>query len=376
MKKIYVNRREDGYLTALAENGKLVELIRDDDNDPSVAGNIYAGIVKKIKTGLMFLDVGLDVQAFLDTGDHKERGLFCHDKLTVKQGDKLIVQILRDGIGDKGPAATSNISHAGRFVVLSKSVGYDKISVSKKITDESEIIKLKTIAEKHASAGFSVILRSAAKYREESEIAQEIHTVASKLAENLEKWHYAKGPVALLAQPPIIKTLREISSDDIDEIVVDDAAAYALLDDCYGPKLRHYDGDEPIFSRFFLKAQIDKVRDRRIWLKSGAFIVIEQTEACVVIDVNSGKQTATKKGDAALKVNMEAAKEIAYQMRLRNLSGIIIVDFITMKSPDDTHSLAEFLRKETAKDRMPATVVGMTALGLMEITRKRIRPPF
>ena len=376
MRKIYVNhQREGGYLTALAENGKLVELIRDGaDKNASVSGNIYAGIVKKINAGFIFLDVGLDCQAFLDTRDHKERGLFCDDKLMVKQGDTLTVQVLRDGAGGKGPLATSNISYAGSFVVLSKSLGHDKISVSRKISDETEIVRLKAIGEKLVPAGFSAIMRSAAQNRHEDEIMDEIHTVVEKFAAHT-NWQHIKGPATLLAEPPIIKTLREVADDSIDEIVVDDAATYEILSDCYGPKMRLYSEEEPFFSRFFLKTQIDKLRDKRVWLNSGAFIVIEQTEACVVIDVNSGKITA-KKGNTALKVNMEAAKEIAYQLRLRNLSGIIIVDFIAMKSANDAHSLTEFLRTEIGKDRIPAVVVGMTALGLMEITRKRVRPPF
>ena len=371
MKKIYVSRHEHGYLTALAENGKLLEVILDDDKNASIVGNIYAGIVKKINTGFIFLDIGLTKQAFLDTRDHRERGLFENGKLAVKHGDTLIVQILRDSTGDKGPVATSNISHVGPFVVLAKSVEHDKISISKKITDSAEAARLKAIGEKLVPTGFSAIMRSAAKNRREDEIALEILAVAEKFNEI--NGQYVKGPAALLTEPPIIKTLREIAGDDIDEIVVDDNATYALLAD-YGPRLRFYNECQPIFERFFLKTQIDKIRDKRVWLKSGAFIVIERTEACVVIDVNSGKLTA-KKGDAALKVNMEAAKEIAYQLRLRNLSGIIIVDFIAIKSPDDTHSLTELLRTEMAKDRIPAVVVGLTALGLMEITRKRLRPP-
>ena len=376
MRKIYVNRqREGGYLTALAENGKLVELIRDSgDKNASVSGNIYAGIVKKINTGFIFLDVGLDCQAFLDTRDHRERSLFCDGRLTVKQGGTLVVQILRDGSGGKGPLATTNISHTGRFVVLSKSLGHDKINVSRKIGDEAEVARLKAIGEKFVPAGFSAIMRSAAEDRHENEIAAEIHTVAGKFTDHA-NWQHIKGPAVLLAEPPIIKTLREIADENIDEIVVDDAATFELLADSYGPKLRLYSEEEPLFSRVFLKTQIDKLRDKRVWLKSGVFIVIEQTEACVVIDVNSGKLVA-KKGNTSLKVNMEAAKEIAYQLRLRNLSGIIIVDFIAMKSADDTHGLTEFLRTEMAKDRIPAVVVGMTALGLMEITRKRVRPPF
>lgn len=372
MKKIYVNSTTDKHLTALAENGKLIELIRDDFVNASVVGNIYAGVVKKINTGFIFLDIGLDKQAFLDTRDHRERGLFCDDKLAVKQGDTLVVMILRDGAGGKGPLATTNISYAGRFVVLSESVGSDKISVSRKI-DDGEQGRLKLIGEKLVPKGFSAILRSDAKNRSEAEIAEEIQAILERFAEHV-SWQHIKAPATLLAEPPIIKTLREIAGDGVDEIVTDHAATYELLTSHFNTKLQYYDGEEPIFSRFFLKTQIEKVRAQRVWLKSGAFIVIEQTEACVVIDVNSGKLTV-KKGDVALKVNMEAAKEIAYQLRLRNLSGIIIVDFIAMKSTDDTESLTELLRAEMAKDRIPSFVVGMTALGLMEITRKRVRPP-
>ncbi|MDR2182838.1 MAG: ribonuclease E/G [Clostridiales bacterium] len=375
MKKIFVNRLENSHLTALTENGKLLELIRDSDDNASVAGNIYAGVVKKINTGFVFLDVGLARQAFLDTRDHRDRGLFCDGKLSVKQGDTLVVQILKDCTRDKGPAATSNITHSGRLVVLHKTLGErDKISVSRKIRDEAEAARLKALGEMHVPAGFSAIMRSAAENRSEDEIAQEIHTVSVKFAAH-QQWRHIKAPAVLLAEPPIIKTLREFGGDDVHEIVVDDTSVFEVLQAEYGPRLRHYAEDEHIFAHFFLKTQIEKIRDRRVWLKSGGSIIIEQTEACVVIDVNSGKLTA-KRGNAALKVNLEAAKEIAYQLRLRNLSGIIIVDFIAINSPEDTHSLTEFLRAQLAKDRIPAVVVGMTALGLMEITRKRIRPPF
>jgi len=373
MKKIYVECRENGYLTALVENGKLVEMIRDDARNASVAGNIYAGVAKKINAGFVFLDAGLEKHVFLDTRDHRERGLFFDSKLKVKQGDILIVQILRDAWGDKGPAATSSISHVGQFVVLTKSLGNDRINVSRKI-DDVEAARLTVIGEKHMPKGLSVIMRSAAKNRDENEIAEEIHIVAEQFDKHIE-WQYTNAPAILHAEPLIIKTLREIADDGVDEIVVNDADTYEMLLTDYAPKLQHYDGDEPIFSRFFLKTQIDKLHDRRVWLKSGAFIVIEQTEACVVIDVNSGKHMAVKKGGSALKINIEAAKEIAYQLRLRNLSGIIIVDFIAMKTANDTQSLTDYLRREMAKDRIPANVVGMTALGLMEITRKRVRNP-
>ena len=344
MKRIIVGCCQGSYVTALTENSKLIELIRDDKKNASIVGNIYAGVVKNINTGFVFLDIGIQKLAFLDTRDHREKGL------VAKQGDILIVQILRDGAGDKGPTATSNISLVGRFVVLSQSIEQHKISVSRKIGSETEANRLTTIGKTHVPPGISAIMRSAAAGRCQSEIVAEISQIVSKLDRQAE-WHLVKGPATLFAEPPICKTLREVVTDDIDEIVFGDGLS--------------------IFEEYFLTTQIDKMRDKRVWLKSGAFIVIEQTEACVVIDVNSGKLTGKK--DSGLKVNMESAREIAYQLRLRNLSGIIIVDFIAMKSKEDIDSLTEFLRAEVAKDRIPAVVVGMTTLGLMEITRKRTR---
>jgi len=372
MKKIYIQRRAGGFTTALVENGKLIELIRDynDGEKASVVGNIYAGVVKQINAGFLFLNVGLERQAFLDTRDARERGLFDDGKLAVKQGDTLVVQILRDPIGEKGSVATSCISFTGRYVVVSKSIGADKINISKKIRDEAERSRLASLGEKLLLQGFSAIMRSAAENRDEGEIAADLQQVIPKF-EQCGQWQHTKGSVTLFAEPPILKTLREIVADDIDEIVVDDLETIGLLESLY-PNIRYYNEDTPIFEGVFLKKQIVDMRNKRVWLNSGAFIVIEQTEACVVIDVNSGK-LIDKKGDAVLKVNMEAAKEIAYQARLRNLAGIIIVDFIAMKSVEDAKNLTDFLREEMAKDRISNTVVGMTPLGLMEITRKRTR---
>ena len=372
MKKIYIQSHADGFTTALAENGKLIELIRDynDGEKASVVGNIYAGVVKQINTGFLFLDVGLERQAFLDTRDARERSLFGDGKLAIKQGDTLVVQILRDPIGEKGSVATSCISFTGRYVVVSKSIGADKINISKKIRDEAERGRLTSLGEKLLPQGFSAIMRSAAENRDESEIMADLQQVMPKF-EQYGQWQHVKGPATLFAEPPILKTLREIVTADIDEIVADNLETINLLEG-FCPNIRHYNEDTPIFEGVFLKKQIGDMRNKRVWLNSGALIVIEQTEACVVIDVNSGKLIA-KKGDAELKVNMEAAKEIAYQARLRNLAGIIIVDFIAMRSADDAVVLTDFLRAEMAKDRISVTVVGMTPLGLMEITRKRAR---
>ena len=327
MKRILINRREDGHMTALANNGKLLELIWDDEKKASIAGNIYAGIVKNINTGFIFLDIGLEKPAFLDTRDPKEQNLFRGGRLTVNQGNTLIVQIIKDSVGDKGPAATSNVSHAGRFVVLFQALGLNKINVSRKIDNPTEAERLAFIGKTHVPPGFSAILRSAAAGRDEEEIAAEIGHILSKFGEH-PKWQLVKGPAVLSAEPPILKTLWEIAAEDADEVIADDAETHNLIAPHF-PNVQFYEKNNPIFGYYFLETQISKIKEKRVWLGSGSYIVIERTEACVVIDVNSGKLTG--KRDSQVKINLEAAKEIAYQLRLRNLSGIIIVDFITMK---------------------------------------------
>ena len=380
MKKILINRHNSGFYTALVDNGKLIEFIIDPTFGGSIVGNIYSGIIKKINTGFIFADIGLEKQAFIDSRDNREKGLFNGGKLTVKQGDALVVQILKDAVGEKGPVATSNISATGRFAVVSKSIEADAINFSRKL-DSDERNRLGNIFKSIMMPGFSFIIRSDAAGRNAEEISQEMTNLLSQFNERATaRQKSVKPPAALHVTPPILKTVAEIAASDIDEILTDDAETHALLLEFFCPiftdfktKARLFSENDHIFDHFFIKTQIAKLNDKKVWLKSGAFIMIEKTEACVTIDVNSGKSGGKSGGDTKLKVNLEAAKEIAYQLRLRNLSGIVIIDFLHMKSKDDIESLTEFLRAELAKDRISAICVGMTALGLMEVTRKRSR---
>ncbi|MCL2350699.1 MAG: ribonuclease E/G [Defluviitaleaceae bacterium] len=368
MKRVLIKRSGDEYLTALTENGKLIEFVRDPLAGGSVVGNIYAGFVKKINIGFIFLDIGLEKQAFLDSRDSREKALFQNNKLAVKQGDTLIVQVLKDPFDEKGAVVSGNIAATGRFIVLSKSTENDKITFSRKI-DADECDRLRGVAKECIPSGFSAIFRTAAAGRSTEEICAEIPHLVSNF-DDFKLWSNIKAPATLRQEPPILKTLQEICSDDVDEILTD----CRILADAYeNLRLQFFENQQSIFDHFFLQSQIDKLKDRRVWLNSGAFIVIDQVEACVVIDVNTGKSSSKQSDEAKLKVNKEAAKEIARQLRLRNLSGIIIVDFIAIKTRDAVNELIELLNQEFAKDRIPTVVVGMTALGLMEITRKRAR---
>jgi ribonuclease G len=380
MKKILVSRSKDGNSTALVENGKLVEFLKD-YGEESLAGNIYKGVVKKVTGGFIFLDIGQERQAFLDTKDSRERRNFPPGKPSAKPGDTMIVQVLKDAVGNKGPNISSSITYTGRYITVFESLDADKVNVSKKIVDYNEIKRLKQIAKKALSPGFSAIIRTAAQNKEPEEIETEIEKLMERWSQHFEG-AIETAPATLWARSGLVKTLMEIIQEDVDEIIIDDIGAFmavsqefiALYPD-FVDKISLHDKAESIFSAYFVKSQIEKLYEKRVWLKSGGFIVIEQTEVCVAIDVNTGKFHSKGGEKSKLELNIEAATEIAYQLRLRNLSGIIIIDFLRMLSKQDMHVLMEYLELELHKDRISAHVVGMTTLGLVEVTRKRVRKP-
>jgi ribonuclease G len=381
MKKILISQNADGTTTtALIEGLKLIELIKDTTQGSS-AGNIYLGIIKKITGSFIFLDIGEERQAFLDTKDAREKHNFIIPK---HPGETMTVQVLKDAIADKGPSASSCISLIGRYIILYESK-YTKINCSKKIINPAESKRLKTLTRGLLPKNFSAILRSAAENISPETIKTEIETLLKRHVQ-IKTTETQKKPTTLWAEPAIIKTLQEITRDDISEIITDSQNLYDTIKAEFLPlypdfknKLTLYDKDnkkqEPLFDAFFIKTQIDKLKDKHIWLKSGGFVVIEQTEVCVAIDVNTGKSKGKGTEAAKLALNLEAAKEIAYQLRLRNLSGIIIIDFLRQKSEQSNQKLLAFMEAELKKDRIPALLVGKTNLGLVEITRKRVRNP-
>ena len=380
MKKILINKTDAGRATALVENDKLIELLTD-YGDESLAGNIYLGIVKKVTGGFIFLDIGQERQAFLDTKDGRERRRFPPGKPPAKPGEAMVVQVLKDAVGNKGPNVSSSIAYTGRYIMVYESLDADKVNVSKKIVDYDEIKRLKATARKVISPGFSAIVRSAAEDKNEEFITHEVENLMNIWAQ-YSKWQNLKTPTTLWSKAGVVKTLMEVMPEDVDQIIIDDEVSYDLIKEeftniypDFAKKIVKHDSAMHIFDEYFIRQQIDKLAEKNVWLKSGGFIVIEQTEACVVIDVNTGKFQSKGGETAKLALNMEAAKEIAYQLRLRNLSGIIIIDFLRMLSKQDMHKLLEYLELELHKDRIPALMVGMTTLGMVEVTRKRVRKP-
>ncbi|MCL2353552.1 MAG: ribonuclease E/G [Defluviitaleaceae bacterium] len=385
MKKILMTRTTgtagDEYLTALTQDGKLIELLKDGE-DESIVGNVYLGVVKQTGGHFIFFDIGYGhmSQAFLDTRDNREKGKFSKRSPQLKVGDTMLVQVLKDRNEDKGPNVTSCISFTGRYVIVSKSVNEDKAGISRKILGDDEHKRLKAIARDCLPPKFSIIFRSAAEGMCEDVIKNEIKALLDRFTQCLD-FTGEEVPCVVWSREAIVKTLFEVIQEDIDEISIDDEATYeSICKDLlplypdFEDKISLYSGEESLFAANLLETQIEKIHNKRVWLKCGGSIVIEQTEACVVIDVNSSKCFTGGDG-VRCSINMEAAKEALFQIRLRNLSGIIIIDFLRMNIKENMYKLLDFLQAEAKKDRMAIVVVGETTLGLVELTRKKGRKP-
>lgn len=367
---------------ALAEDGELKELYYESKRDESLVGNVYAGRVANVMPNLQaaFVDIGVGKNGYYYYGNARAVSDTEKNAAKPKVGDTLILQVEKDAVGSKGAVLTENFSFPGKFLVLlPKEAG--EIGISRKITNSEERNRIREIVAELLPEGCGAIVRTNGEGKSKEEIEKEIVVLAAK-CEKLSHGMYLKPPTLLLRENhPVKRAARDFYSADVDEYVVNDAEAYEELlktEDFDGenqPALKLHQEKLPLFESYYLESQSEKALDEHVWLKSGGFLVIEETEACVVIDVNTGK--AAGKGDlqkTILKTNLEAAEEVAKQMRLRNLSGIIIIDFIDMADETAQKEVTKRLEAAVKKDRIKTVVVGMTELGLMQVTRKKTRP--
>lgn len=367
---------------ALAEDGELKELYYESKRDESLVGNIYAGRVANVMPNLQaaFVDIGVGKNGYYYYGNARAVSDAEKNLAKPKVGDTLILQVEKDAVGSKGAVLSANFSFPGKFLVLlPKDAG--EIGVSRKITSSEERSRIREIVGELLPEGCGAIVRTNGEGKTREEFEKEITVLAEK-AEKLKKGEFIKPPALLLQENhPVKRAARDFYGPDVDEYVVNDKTAYEELfatGDYNGenqPALKLHGEKLPLFESYFLESQSEKALDEHVWLKSGGFLVIEETEACVVIDVNTGK--AAGKGDlqkTILKTNLEAAEEAAKQMRLRNLSGIIIIDFIDMTDENAQKEVTKRLEAAVKKDRIKTVVVGMTELGLMQVTRKKTRP--
>ena len=398
---IVIVRSENKIITALFHERELVTIgLEKEDKKPKV-GDIYIGrvqnIVKNINGAFVeiadkevcYLPLSEDMcPVFCDGKDRTGNGSF--DKQNGKNGqgirigDELLVQICKDTAKSKAPLATVDINLTGRYAVLAK--GKAVAGVSSKITDDADRARLKGLVQPYLHGDHGFIVRTNALTANDEEIIDEIRSLEEQYKTlTSKKIHGALFTKVYAAPASFILEVRDGYSYEIDSIKTDDKEIYESLKEymsLYSPKeldkLEFYEEKNISLSVLYgLEGKLEKALQDKVWLDSGASLVIQPTEALVSIDVNTGKAIAGKQNteETFFKVNCEAAEEIAAQLRLRNLSGIIIVDFIDMKEEEHRKKLLEKLKEEIAKDHITTRLIDMTPLGLVEITRQRIRKP-
>ncbi len=387
-RKLVITKLQNKIFTTLLENNEVAELhcVGEDHEKKNILGNIYVGKVKNIVANInaAFIEIAKGVECYYAIGENPAP-IFTKKvgKKPICIGDELIVQISREAVKTKVPTVTSKLEFTGKYAVLTH--GDTRIGVSSKLSKE-ERERLTMIARQYASKQYGLILRTNAKEAEEDTIRTELE----KLIQDYQRMiQFAATRVCFSclksAPKQYLTELKNIYQEGLTDIVVEDEDIYQEVKDFLMEsqpedlgKLRFYEDKMlPLHKLYSIEKRIEDVLKERVWLKSGAYLVIQPTEALTVIDVNTGKCIDKKRDDRAyLKINMEAAKEAARQIRLRNLSGIIIIDFINLSEKEFTDELLGFFEKELKKDPITTTLVDITKLHLVEVTRKKIRKPF
>ncbi|HDH06155.1 MAG TPA: Rne/Rng family ribonuclease [Nitrospirae bacterium] len=395
--KIIINITPEQTRVALLDtNAQLSELYIERKKGVSLVGNVYKGKVVKILPGMQsaFVDIGLEKAAFLHAADvlsafdYSIFGENLEENVPInlpiedmlQEGEDVFVQVSKDTIGSKGARVTSYITLPGRHLVLMP--GVEHIGVSRKILDEDERTRLKDIISELKPGNFGFIIRTASEGCTEEDLKKDIDYLML-LWENIQKKKEKVGsPYVLYADLDLaLRSVRDLLGHEIESLIIDSAEEYRKITEFVNTyfsklisKIRHYEGTEPIFDAYGIEIEIPKALGKRVWLKSGGYIVIDQTEALTSIDVNTGKFVGKASlEDTIFKTNIEAVKEIAYQIMLRNLGGIIIIDFIDMEKEENRKKLFSVFQEAMSKDRAKCTILEVSELGLIQMTRKRVR---
>ena len=427
-REIIVNSSLVETRVAVIEDGTLVELLIDNTHTQSLAGNIYKGRVLKILPGMQaaFVDIGLARDAFLYVRDIYEEMEDYEHLLTlgdgdgdgdddgggdedapdqeiassrrkgqrnrprrpahasieelIQEGQEVLVQVAREPLGTKGARITSHVSLPGRYLVYMPTESH--VGVSRKIETEGERSRLKQIIEEVNVPKEGVIVRTAGIARARAEIQADFEFLRSTWRQIKSKAETVKAPALVQKDLDLVfRIFRDLITKDVARLVVDSAGEYERCleyTESLFPELRQllflYTEDEPIFKSFGIEKEIEKALRSKVWLKSGGYLVIEQTEALVSVDINTGKYVGKHDfEETILKTNREAAREIARQVRLRDLGGIIIIDFIDMARQENRDKVMADLKEALKADRSPTNVSLLSELGLVEMTRKRVR---
>ena len=381
MKKALVTRYQNKILYMLLEEGKEVEIDMYNDEENLIYNNIYVARVKDVVTNInaAFLEIAPGQICYFSLDE--KNVLFLNRKNTTKvcEGDLILVQVVKEAVKTKAAVVSCEINLSGKYVVLTAGKGAF-VGVSHKITDKGRQMHLKQLVAPYASDNFGFVVRTGADNAEDGDIEEEIRSLSEEYKKILET---AKTRTAFTLirknESPLNLNIENAHLEPEDEIVTDDAGLYEeIVSGKHRANVRLYDDKEiSLLRAYSVETRIEKALAKNVWLKNGGYLVIEHTEALTVIDVNTGKFDGKEKDreETFLKINLEAAKEIARQLRLRNISGIILVDFINMKSSDSRKVLISELERQLYKDRIQTRFVDFTGLGLAEITRQKKKKP-
>lgn len=410
-REIIINSTVNECRVAVLENGSTAEIFIERTHSKNVAGNIYKGRVVKVLPGIQsaFVDIGLSKAAFLPVADvyieNGEKNLFFqkrvddsieYDDLELEQssrvqdfppiqdllreGQDIVVQVAKEAIGQKGARLTTHITVPGRYIVLMP--GYEHVGVSRKIEQDEERERLRLILKEIKPKGMGLIARTVSAERSYEEIKSDLDYLLRLWTKIQEKMTRSNTPALVYEDHDLIfRILRDVVNEKVSKITIDNKADYLKIKTFlreYMPDLcvevTPYESELPIFDHYNIEIEINRILDKKVWLKSGGYIVIDQAEALTVIDVNTGRYVGKRNfEETILKTNLEAAKEISWQLKLRNIGGIIIVDFIDMSREENKEKVLASLEAELRNDRAKCSVVNISPLGLVEITRKRVQ---
>ncbi|MBW1935622.1 MAG: Rne/Rng family ribonuclease, partial [Deltaproteobacteria bacterium] len=412
--ELIINVRNYETRVALVENGVVVELHIERQTGQELAGNIYRGKVIRVLPGMQaaFVDIGLERTGFLYVSDIQKdlieleeemlKNYSRNDEIVSEdltstyseqapgasaniedllcEGQDIMVQIAKEPIGTKGARLTSHISLPGRHLVLMPSVNH--IGVSRRIEDREERERLRRIIEEIRPGNLGFIARTVSEGANKRKLKSEMDFL-------LKLWENIKERMAKLSSPGLLhkdlsislRSVRDLFTREVDRLIIDSREEYEnILEfiEAFAPRLKYsvelYEGTEPIFDSYGIEMEISRSLGKKIWLKSGGYIVIEMTEALTAIDVNTGSYVGSRNlEETILKTNLEAVKEIAYQLRLRNIGGLIVIDFIDMEKKSNRERVFLALKEALSKDKARSHILRMSELGLIEMTRKRTR---
>jgi ribonuclease G len=411
--ELIINVRPHETRVALIENGLVAELHIDRKTAHGLVGNIYRGRVVRVLPGMQaaFVDIGEERTAFLyvsdiyrdlpdplrmmymgngEDGDESREKLereddpeiaaFFNIENILHEGQSIVVQVSKDPMGTKGARLTSYISLPGRHLVLLPYVNH--IGISRRIKEKEERERLKNIIEEIRPEKTGFIIRTASEDVEREKLKSEMDFMLRLWSNIMERMTSSTNPGLLYMDLSVpLKAVRDLFTREVDRLIIDSSEEYERIIefiDNFAPALRYsvelYDGAEPVFDAYGIEIEISRLLDNKIWLKSGGYIVIELTEALTSIDVNTGSYVGKRNlEETILNTNLEAVKEIAYQLRLRNIGGLIVIDFIDMEKVEDRHKVFTSLKEALTRDKARTYVLRMSELGLIEMTRQRAK---